>query len=308
MSALKIVVPVEMTDAKLASSDVPDNTPAAYDAGTSYSIGTRVRDQNKIWESAQNDNEGNSPSSSPAHWLYVSATNRWAIFDLEQVTRTAQANSMQYVIHPEEEVTAVRTMGLHHVDSVQVQFFEDVSDVTPIYDSGQSAAGLLPNSADWWAYCFGPWSVVDQTGFEIPNTATNPKIQVDYVGASTMSVGVLLVGQEHVFGTRNWEGVQNGVRIRNDRRTRFTDNEFDIPTLTKKAVMSTVTFTLLVGCDVVDVLMDFYRDYGDKVCFFEVSDLWRTTQVLGLISSFELTLQGATYSEFSIEIRGVPQQ
>lgn len=305
---LKIIVPVEITDAKLDATDVPETTPASWASGTTYALGDRVRHDHKIWESIQAGNAGNSPSSSPTHWTRVSATNQWAIFDLEQVTSTAQANSMYYTLHPGENVNAVRTMGLHHVDSVRVRLYAQTSGSTPLFDTGQSAAGLLPTTADWWAYCYGPWQTVDQVGWSIDNVSVDPKIRVDYTGASTMSVGVLIVGAEHRFATDRHEGVLRGVRVRNDRRVNFAANEFDIPTMTKKAVIRTVSFTLIVRSDGVDDLMDFYRDFGDRVCFFSVSDQWRVTQVLGVLTNFELLIQGPTYSEFAIEIRGVPQQ
>ncbi len=123
-----------------------------------------------------------------------------------------------------------------------------------------------------------------------------------------MSVGVLLLGNEHRFGAGHGHGVLSGARVRYDRRAAFQDNEFNVPTLTKRAVIATVNFSLKVASRDVDNLMDFYRDHGNKVCFFSVSDKWRITQILGLITSFETLLIDPVYSEFSIEIRGVPQQ
>jgi len=123
-----------------------------------------------------------------------------------------------------------------------------------------------------------------------------------------MSTQVLMLGNDTVFGTQHATGVQAGVRIRFDRSSSFKPNEFDIPTMKTSALVATVNFTLILLSSDVDTLLDFYRDNGAQVCLFTVSDLWRATQILGVITSLEPMLHGPVYSEFAFEIRGVPQQ
>lgn len=305
-TGLRITVPVAITDAMVTATDVPEADYAAWAGGTTYALGDRVIKGHKIWESAQAANTGHDPETSgSAWWLKVSATNRWRLFDLEQVTSTAKATGMYYELQPGSPINSVHMLGLYDVDSVQLRVYDGA---TLAYDGGQNAAGLLPTDSDWWAYCYGPWTLSDQQHYADLPYIVEPKIRVDYTGGAAMSTQVLMLGNDTVFGTQRATGVQAGVRIRFDRSSSFKPNEFDIPTMKTSALVATVSFTLILLSSDVDTLLDFYRDYGSQVCLFNLSDMWRATQVLGLITSLEPLIHGPVYSEFAFEIRGVPQQ
>ena len=305
-TGLRITVPVAITDAMVTATDVPEADYAAWDGGTTYALGDRRIKGHKIWESAQAGNTGHDPETSgAAWWLKVSATNRWRLFDLEQVTSTTKSTGMYYELQPGSPINSVHMLGLYDVDSVQLRVYDGA---TLAYDGGQNAAGLLPTDSDWWAYCYGPWTLSDQQHYADLPYIVAPKIRVDYTGGAAMSTQVLMLGNDTVFGTQRATGVQAGVRIRFDRSSSFKTNEFDIPTMKTSALVATVNFTLILLSSDVDTLLDFYRDNGAQVCLFTVSDLWRATQILGVITSLEPMLHGPVYSEFAFEIRGVPQQ
>lgn len=305
-TCLRITVPVAITDAMVTATDVPEADYAAWAGGTTYALGDRVINGHKIWESAQAGNTGHDPETSgSAWWLKVSATNRWRLFDLEQVTSTSKASGMYYELEPGSPINSVHMLGLYDVDSVQLRVYDGA---TLAYDGGQNASGLLPTESDWWAYCYGPWTLSDQQHYADLPYIVAPKIRVDYTGGAAMSTQVLMLGNDTVFGTQHGTGVQAGVRIRFDRSSSFKPNEFDIPTMKTSALVATVNFTLILLSSDVDTLLDFYRDYGSQVCLFNLSDMWRTTQVLGLITSLEPLIHGPVYSEFAFEIRGVPQE
>ncbi len=303
---LRITVPVAITDAMVTDTDVPEADYAAWAGGTTYALGDRCIKGHKIWESAQAGNTGHDPETSgSAWWLKVSATNRWRLFDLEQVTSTSKASGMYYELQPGSPINSVHMLGLYDVYSVQLRVYDGA---TLAYDGGQNASGLLPTESDWWAYCYGPWTLSDQQHYADLPYIVAPKIRVDYTGGAAMSTQVLMLGNDTLFGTQSATGVQAGVRIRFDRSSSFKPNEFDIPTMKTSALVATVNFTLILLSSDVDTLLDFYRDNGAQVCLFTVSDLWRATQILGVITSLEPMLHGPVYSEFAFEIRGVPQQ
>lgn len=75
---MKLVRPIRVNDASLASSSVPEAAPAAYAGGTTYAIGNlasiatgTARD---VYRSLQNANTGNAPASSPIWWVFVART------------------------------------------------------------------------------------------------------------------------------------------------------------------------------------------------------------------------------------------
>lgn len=70
-----IIRPIEITDAILTSSNVPEATQTAYSAGTTYGSGTLVGEfaavdgqAQSIYQSLQAGNLGNTPASSPTWW------------------------------------------------------------------------------------------------------------------------------------------------------------------------------------------------------------------------------------------------
>lgn len=306
-TGLRITVPVAITDAMLTATDVAEADYAAWASGTTYALGDRVIKGHKIWESAQAANTGHDPETSgSAWWLKVSSTNRWKLFDLEQVTSTTKSTGMYYELQPGSPINSVHMLGLSDVDSVQLRVYDGA---TLAYDGGQNAAGLLPTESDWWAYCYGPWALSDQQHYADLPYIIEPKIRVDYTGGAAMSTQVLLLGNDTVFaGEPDSGGVEYGVRIRFDRSSSFTANEFDIPTMKTSALVATINFTLTLRQDDVDTLLDFYRDSGAKVCLFTVSDRWRATQVLGKINALETVFENYAFSTFAFEIRGVPQE
>lgn len=306
MSGLRITVPVQITDAMLSATDVTEADYATWASGTTYALGDRVIKDHVIWESAQASNLNHDPATSgSAWWLKVSATNRWRLFDLEQVTRTSSSGSMYYELEPGDPIDSIHLLGIKGAAYAQVRIYDGATEV---FDGGQNAAGILPTASDWWAYCYGPWTLADQQHYTTLPYVVAPKIRVDFNAASTQSVQVLMLGNDTVFGSETGEGVLSGVRVRYDRIGSFAENDFQIPTMKSSALVATVTFTLVIKSSEVDNLSDFYRDHGSKICLFTVSDMWRATQVLGLITSFETLIQGPVYSEFAFEIRGVPQE
>jgi len=71
-----IIRPLEITDSILTSSNVPEATQAAYNAGTTYALGALVGgaaavdgQPQTIYRSLQNGNIGHTPSSSPTWWI-----------------------------------------------------------------------------------------------------------------------------------------------------------------------------------------------------------------------------------------------
>lgn len=175
-TGLRITVPVAITDA-MVTTDVPEADYSVYAAGSTYALGDRCIKGHKIWESAQAGNIGHDPETSgAAWWLKVSATNRYKLFDLEQVTSTTKASSMYYELQPGQPINSAHMLGLWDVDSVQLRVYEGV---TLKFDGGQNAAGLLPDASDWWAYCYGPWQLSNQQHYAGLPYIVAPKIRVD---------------------------------------------------------------------------------------------------------------------------------
>ena len=80
---VKIMPTIDVSYAKLTSSNVAETEYGNYAAGTAYALGDRVivPATHDVWESLANANTGNTPATSPTWWVRVGPTNRMAMFD-----------------------------------------------------------------------------------------------------------------------------------------------------------------------------------------------------------------------------------
>jgi hypothetical protein len=76
---MKAFLPIEITDARLTSTSLPEVPPAAYNAGTTYALDAQVSTDEGagvryVYKSLQNSNTGHTPASSTDWWEYLGAT------------------------------------------------------------------------------------------------------------------------------------------------------------------------------------------------------------------------------------------
>lgn len=303
---LRVTIPLPITDAVLTASTVPESDYSAWGSGETYALAARCIHAHKVWQSAADGNQGNEPGTSGA-WLFVSATNRWKLFDLEQVTATAQPGGMSYTLEPDVPVNALHALSMHNIDSVRVRIYDRDAGDALVYDSGLKASGLTPQFADWWTYCFGPWVMVSQINFDDLPYVVSPRVEVDFVGGGEARVGCMLLGTSVAFGDKPRYGIQDGVAIETIRVVDFRDSEFQIPTMTKGATQKVAHLMVFTPQDELDDFNDFNDDNGANVAFYTISERWRTTQILGTVTQFRSRLENMI-GQTQIEITGVPKQ
>ena len=103
---MKLVRPIEITDANLTSTNVPETDHAVYVPETAYAEGDTiiVIATHKIYESLQSANTGNYPPDNIAgatpYWLEIGATNAWKMFDTQVGTKTALAEGIIVEVTP----------------------------------------------------------------------------------------------------------------------------------------------------------------------------------------------------------------
>jgi hypothetical protein len=76
---MKVIPPLTITDAMLASSTAIETAPAAYVAGTTYANGAQVSVAGSLgaldcYVSLQSSNVGHTPATSPTFWAYAGTT------------------------------------------------------------------------------------------------------------------------------------------------------------------------------------------------------------------------------------------
>lgn len=146
---MKVIEPNTITEAKLLSSTVPEDDAPAYAAGTTYAMGANVVFSHRVWESLSAGNIGNTPDASPAFWLELGPTNRWAVFDTSSATQTVASEVLEFVVRPGR----FDALSLFGVDAATVRVRRTTS-VGVIYDQTFAMAYRTAPTTKWSEYFF----------------------------------------------------------------------------------------------------------------------------------------------------------
>jgi len=300
MSSLQIIKPIQVSDAMLISSTVPETDYAAWSSGTTYAIGDRVilTSTHKIYESLQASNLNKPPATSPAHWIVVSPTNRWKAFDAANSTATTQASSISYVLRAGTAVKNVAVLGLVNASSLRLVLTDPVYGV--VFDKTINFS-TAPLASDWWSWFFGQRS---GTGQHIElNLPAYPAadLTVTLTGGSTLAVGVILLGQLFEFSL----GVEYGARIGIQDYSRKQTNDFGDVELVRRAYARRASFGMTLVRAEVDAFQNFLTEVRTTPCVWIGTYMYESTTLYGFYKSFDIVIQYPGHANCSLDIEGL---
>jgi len=121
VNALIVVSPIEITQAMLLSTNVPETDYAAWSGATIYALNARVilTSTHKVYQSLQAANTNKNPVTEPLWWIEVSPTNRWKLFDSSLTSATTQATNITYRIQPGQAINAVAALNVQNATEVR---------------------------------------------------------------------------------------------------------------------------------------------------------------------------------------------
>jgi hypothetical protein len=112
---MKAIIPITISGAVLADTNVPENDAAEYNALTTYADGARVilAAQKSVYESLQDSNTGNAPNATgSAFWVRVMTTKPYRPFDKVLSSPISKTGDITYSIAPTTLVRAVALIGV----------------------------------------------------------------------------------------------------------------------------------------------------------------------------------------------------
>lgn len=298
---MKIIRPHAITDAILTASNVAETDYTAYNPATTYASGDRVRvvaaDVHEVYESLQNANTGNTPSTSPTWWVKVGATNRWKMFDLYVNTQTENADSIAITLACVGRVDAVAlinvsaaTARFRMTDAVDGVVYDQTYDLTS--DSGIT---------DHYAYCFEP--IVRKTSlgeFELPPYSdTTLEITLTATG-ETVKCGACVVGQQRIIGNTRF-GYSLGIQ---DYSIKSRDT-WGNTTLVQRAYNDTGRFNVQLDNGMVDEVHNLLAQYRATPIVYSGSELHGAALLLGFYKDFSVVVDFGTHSSCNIDIEAL---
>lgn len=294
---MKIVRPHAITPGALVHSSIAEDDHPVYSAGATYAQGDLVIVDHQRFESLQSGNVGHPPASSPAWWLPLGATNRWAMFDDRIGSQSMAAGEITVKIAVTGRADVV---ALLNISGLMVRVVAEDAIDGVIYDRTMSLASDS-GIADWYSYFFEPIERATSLVLSDLPLYSGVTLTVTLSAPSgNVALGVLLVGQSKDIGETQY-GVKLGIH---DYSLKSRD-EWGSATIVPRDYSSTGSFTVEVENHLVDRLHSLLAGYRATPILWIGSDRFSSTYLYGFFTNFSILISYFSLSVCTIEIESL---
>lgn len=274
---------------------------AAWNSGTTYSLGNIVRYNYKLWESTQNTNLNHIPTAGVATWwLELGPDNMHAAFDGSVSTSSSATTQMTFVL----KLGAINSAALINVDAAttRLTLFDPVEGL--VYSNSQGLA--VSNILDWYDYFYDP-SIIERTQIiytDVPsyvNSIITVRLDTS-VGVST-TIGQALFGILNNIGGTQY-GASSGITDYSKKETdEFGNISFVVRAFSKK--LSAQVFVDNTQLNKVQNLLISLRAKPSVWIASEDTRFEETLIIYGYYRDFNTVISYPSYSLCSLEIEGL---
>lgn len=297
---MKIIRPVQVTDAVLASSNVPESEDA-WDIEATYAKDAIVRGMaagttHNLYLSLQDSNLGHAVTE-PLWWVQMGPSNRWAMFDGSNSTQTENPDSVEVSL---ELTSRVDSLALLNIAAATAQVIMTDAVEGVVYDQTfdlVSDSGII----DWWSYFFEPISrKSDLIVSGLPPFAVSTiEVKLSDVSAD-VRIGTLIVGLSKQIGE-----TAMGASIGIQDYSRKEQNPFGDFVLVERAYSKRANFTVWVRRGFTDELQRMLASYRATPIVYVGSETFGSTAVFGFYRDFSIAIEYPTHSICTLEIIGL---
>ncbi|ULB10740.1 hypothetical protein ORIO_12585 [Cereibacter azotoformans] len=296
---MKMIAPITVTDAVMASSNVPEADYPTWASGTTYALGARVilTSTHSIYESVQAGNVGKNPATdtSSTWWIRVGSTNRWRAFDARTGQKVSQSGTIDYSLTLPSICTAVALVGLS-AGSVRVR----VSDAggTLIYDQTRQLVDRTDIVSFFTYFTYAPVYSERVVFEDLPGYVGYTLRITISAGVGTAEVGEIVAGKAFEFGTTL---VDTEISFE-DMSVRDRD-AFNNVFIVERDAYDVITFRFAIAVGGEDRMRRAIRDHRAKPAFFyaDAALVQRGLAVYGLAKPLRIPLQSAGVSIATLE-------
>jgi hypothetical protein len=295
---MKIVNPIEVTEAILAASDVALTDYTVWTAG-SYGAGSKRRYGLSAYEAltTTTDQPDVGAAAAVPTWLRLGYVNRWRMFRDGSDSLTTNTGAITVTLDFAAVVTTVALLGLV-ADTVHLVATDTIEGV--VYDETFTLTDI--SAPDWWEYFFTTYSSLDTALFEnIPPypdavlaltiSRTNP--------LDTASCGRVVAGVIAELGVTNY-GTDVGIL---DYSIKERD-EFGNLQIVQRRTVKRVGYDVTLESSLVDYVQRALAKVSATPALFIGDTLYASTVVFGLYRDFTINLLDLKTSSATIEVEG----
>lgn len=286
---MKIVPTLTVTDAVLGSSDVPEDDFTAWNSGTTYAAGDKVRrvvtDIHRTYESAQGSNTNHDPLTDDAEewWIDLGPTNRWAMFSAPIAVQTVQADQIDVTLNITDPIDTVQ---LQNISAATVRIIRTHPDDGVVFDETfdmTSTRGII----DAYTYYFNP--IVRLRDLLVENLPVygrgTLRILLEAEGEE-VACGLVLVGLSRRVGFTLYGARASTI----DYSTKGFDR-FGRPEIIERYYAREVSYQVRVPNDMVDETLDLFADYRARLVLVIGSGRYAALSVYGLAQEAEIAFE-----------------
>jgi len=273
---------------------------AAWNIGTTYALGNKVRYNYKVWESLQASNTGNTPANPSTWWLDLGPDNMHAAFDTTVSTSSTATTQMTFVL----KLGAINSAALINVDAAttRLTLFDPTEGL--VYSNSQGLA--VSEILDWYDYFYDP-SIIERTQIVytgIPSYSNSViTVRLDTAVSEITSIGQALFGVLNTLGGTQY-GANAGITDYSKKET----DEFGNITFVERAFskkLSAQVFIDNVRLNKVQNLLTSLRAKPSVWIASEDTRFEETLIIYGYYRDFNTVISYPSYSLCSLEIEGL---
>lgn len=297
MSGCSVTRPIQISGARLVSSNVPETEYPEWGLDDDYAVGARVIRDGKVWESVQTPNIGFAPGANALYWADKGASNRMAMFDAKISTQTVNAGEITVVIKP-GFANSIELYGLEGgaLDVV----VRNGLDGPIVYEASRDLDSAEITSL--YEYFYEPPDPLTQAIFTRIPPYGNAHITIKITGTGIVKIGFLSVGMSFEIGD-----AQYGATVEIIDYSRKDTNKSGETTLVVGEFSKRLSAEIAVDGTRLNKVMRVLEGLRATPCSWITSDVTglELLTVLGFYRSVPLTVENFLNSRIPLEIEGL---
>lgn len=288
------------TETILTASNVLEDDYADWAAGT-YNAGDRVIFDHAIYEAltTTTDQPDVGALASTPTWIFVSADNRFKMFDATVGSGTVNSGSIDVKIEPGVACTAV--VGLNVIGATAQLIVKDAG-ANVIYDETIDLADFSAISS-YWTYFFAPIGEYGQTEIAFLDIPAYINAEYNFIvdaGTGDASCGELIIGEQFDLAVTNF-GTSVGIK---DFSVKETD-DFGNVRIVQRPYSKRADYDVTVETQDVGYFTNFLAGIRSTPVVYIGDPNRSETIVYGYYRDFTVVLSSPSISECSLTVEGL---
>jgi hypothetical protein len=299
-----VIKPITIDDVILTSSTI-----AEPDAGeTVWTAGTRLLGEqfistvtHRVYEVVADPSTTDDPvvgvDANPPTWVNIAPTNKFAMFDLVNSTKSLETTSLVVEIETGVITNSIAGIDIDGATAINVTMTDPTDGV--VFDRDIS---MINNSqvGGWWDYFFSP--IINRTSFVILDMPTFPDAVIKLtVTGTSIAFGNLVVGNQITLGITNF-----GTSLELLDFSRKVVDDFGNTVVTQGRTSKLVNFNVTVQKALVGYVFDQLNQLtGFPSVYVGTTETDDSTIVFGYYRDTQINISSPTITDMTLTVEGL---